>query len=145
MTQINPFIVTFRVTDKDGVISVEFKRYLDQILARIGGVTGGSYSQITDAATITWDLDNKPVAVVVLGGNRTIASPTGQVAGPISFYRLTLVQDATGSRTVTWGSAYKFPSGTPPTLSTAGNAVDELIFDSDGTNMRLIGFAKDIR
>jgi hypothetical protein len=145
MPAINPFISTFRLADENGIITTEFKAYLDQILTRIGGINGGFYSQLSYAATINWDLDQKPVAVVVMTGNPTIANPTNQVAGPLMLYRLTLVQDATGSRTVTWGSAYKFPGGIAPVLSTAANAVDELIFDSDGTNMRLVGFAKDIR
>jgi hypothetical protein len=145
MPAINPFITSFRVVDKNGVISVEFKTYLDQILARVGGITGGTYAQLTDAPTITWDVDQKPVAVVVLAGNRTFANPTNMIAGPLFLYRLTVVQDAVGSRLITWGSAYKFPGGVPPVLSTSANAVDELIFDCDGTNMRLVGFAKDIR
>lgn len=145
MPLINPFITAFKLIDENGTITTEFKFYLDQLLARVGGINGGFYGQIPYAASIGWDLDQQPVSVIVLTGNPTIANPTNQVAGPLMLYRLTLVQDATGSRTVTWGSAYKFPGGVAPVLSTAANAVDELIFDSDGTNMRLVGFAKDIR
>jgi hypothetical protein len=36
------------------------------------------------------------------------------------------VQDATGSRTLAFGSYYDFAGGTAPTLSTAANAVDRL-------------------
>ena len=39
-----------------------------------------------------------------------------------------IVQDGTGSRTAAFESAYKFPGGTAPTLSTAANAVDRLDF-----------------
>jgi hypothetical protein len=51
-----------------------------------------------------------------------IASPpVGQ-----SFY-LTVIQSATGSDTIgTWGTNYKFPGGTHPTLSAGANAVDIL-------------------
>lgn len=145
MARISPFITTFKLADRFGIISTEFKRYLDDILARVGGTSGGFYGQLVDGATIPWDLNQAPVAVVVLGGNRTISNPLNQVAGPLTLYRLTLVQDGTGNRTITWGSDYKFPAGTAPTLSTAANAVDELLFDSDGTNMKLVGFSKDIR
>lgn len=145
MSAISPFISTFRVADENGIISVEFKAFLDQILGRVGGVKGGFYAQLADGPSVLWDVDQAPGAVLVLGGNRSIPSPSGMTAGPLFLYRLTLVQDATGSRTITWGTAFKFPAGSAPVLSTAANAVDELIFDSDGTNMKLIGFAKDIR
>jgi hypothetical protein len=40
-----------------------------------------------------------------------------------------LVQDATGSRTITsWGSQYKFPNGVKPTLSTGANSIDVLSY-----------------
>jgi hypothetical protein len=145
MSAIAPLIQTSRLVTPDGQITPEFKRFIDMLQARAGGINGGSYAQLTDQATILWDLDQAPVAVVVLGGNRNIASPSNQVAGPINLYRLTIVQDSTGNRTVTWGADYKFPGGTPPTLSTAANAVDELLFDSDGSNMKLLAFAQDIR
>jgi len=145
MSAIFPFNTNSRFIDQLGIITTATKRFLDDLLARVGGVNGSFYAQLKDGASVLWDVDNSPVAVLVLGGSRSIPSPTGMVAGPLVLYRLTLVQDATGGRTVTWGSAFKFPGGAPPVLSTAANAVDELIFDCDGTNMKLIGFAKDIR
>lgn len=143
MSYIMPIPSTFKFVDSDGYATKEFKTYLDQILARMGGIAGGTYSQITDAASIVWDLDQSPVAVVVLGGNRLLPNPSNMVAGLI--YRLTIVQDATGNRTITWGSAFKFPSGSAPALSTAGNAVDEIWFSCDGTNMKAIASGKDLR
>ena len=42
---------------------------------------------------------------------------------------MTIVQSASGSDIVqTWGTTWKFASGTKPTLSTASNAVDILPF-----------------
>lgn len=38
-----------------------------------------------------------------------------------------LTQDATGSRTMTWPTSFKWAGGTVPTLSTAANAVDLLV------------------
>ena len=37
-----------------------------------------------------------------------------------------ITQDGTGSRTLAFDAAYKFPGGTAPTLSTAANAIDRL-------------------
>jgi hypothetical protein len=88
---------------------------------------------LTDGASISWDLSQNQVCSVTLAGNRTLAAPTNQVDG--ATYILIVKQDATGSRTLTFNSTYKFPGGTAPTLSTGANDVDIVTFVSDGTNM----------
>lgn len=98
--------------------------------------TGQAYcpqQTLTDAASISWDLDTQPSAVVTLADNRTLAAPTNQKAG--ATYILIVKQDATGSRTLTFDAVYKFAGGTAPTLTTTANAVDILTFVSDGTYM----------
>lgn len=47
---------------------------------------------------------------------------------------LVLVQDSTGSRTVTWPVTVKWVGGTAPTLSTGANAIDIVSFYFDGTD-----------
>lgn len=144
MTSIPPLISTYPLINPDNTPSTEFKRWCDQILERIGGISGGSYQALKiESGNVLWDLDKKPVAIVVLTGNVTIPNPTSMVAGLI--YRLTVVQDSTGSRLITWGSNFKFSGGTPPTLSTAANALDEFMFSCDGTNIKLIAGALDLR
>jgi hypothetical protein len=81
---------------------------------------------LTDGATINWDLSQNQVAKVTLAGNRTIANPTNKVEG--ATYILVIIQDGTGSRTVTWGSDYKFPSSNTPTLTTNANRADVFSF-----------------
>lgn len=88
---------------------------------------------LTDATNISWDLDGAQTAKVTLAGNRTLNSPTNLKAG--GTYILRVIQDATGSRTLGYGSVYKFTSGVAPTLTTDANAVDILSCYSDGTNM----------
>jgi len=88
---------------------------------------------LTDGATISWAANTQQVATVTLGGNRTMAAPTGLVSG--AFYALNVIQDATGSRTLTWNSVFKWTGGTAPTLSTAANAKDFFVWRSDGTNL----------
>ena len=88
---------------------------------------------LSDGANISWDLSTNQVASVTLAGNRTLDNPTNQVDG--ATYILKIAQDPTGSRTLAFGSAYKFPSGTAPTLTTVGSSIDRLFFVSDGTNM----------
>ncbi|MFQ5954020.1 MAG: hypothetical protein ACE5JZ_03040 [Kiloniellales bacterium] len=88
---------------------------------------------LTDAANIAWEAEANQVASVTLAGNRTLDNPTNMKDG--ATYVLIVKQDATGSRTLSYGSAYKWPGGTAPTLSTGANDVDILVFVSDGTNM----------
>jgi len=88
---------------------------------------------LSDGANIAWDLDTDQSSIVTLAGNRTLDNPTNQKAG--GTYALIVKQDATGGRTLAYGTVYKFPGGTAPTLSTAANAIDLLTFISDGTDM----------
>lgn len=80
------------------------------------------------ADTIDWALSNKQKST--LTGNCTFTF--GAPAGPCSLI-LKLVQDATGSRTVTWPAAVHWSGGTAPTLTTTANKVDIISFYYDGT------------
>lgn len=88
---------------------------------------------LTDAASISWNLNSGGAATVTLAGNRTLANPTNMKSG--GSYYLVVKQDATGNRTLSYGAAYKFPDGVKPVLSTPANAVDILTFISDGASM----------
>jgi hypothetical protein len=91
-----------------------------------------SNQTLTDGATINWSMANSRLATVTLGGNRTLSAPTNMLPGSaILFVR----QDATGSRTLTWNSVFKWPGGVAPSLSTAANATDVFSFVLDGTNL----------
>lgn len=92
-----------------------------------------STQTLTDGATISWDASSAQVAVVTLGGNRTMAAPTNLANGAI--YSLGVYQDATGSRTLTWNSVFKWNAGTAPTLSSGANSKNFFMFMSDGTNL----------
>jgi len=61
---------------------------------------------------------------VTLAGNRTLETPSNVVAGQCG--SMFIVQDGTGSRTLSFASTYKFIGGTAPTLSTAAAAVDRI-------------------
>ncbi len=97
---------------------------------------------LTDGATIDWNLSTQQVAKVTLGGNRTLNAPTNQQAG--AFYSLAIIQDGTGSRTLTLNSAYKFTGASAPTLTTTASAKDIIIFKSDGTNLLEVGRSLNI-
>jgi hypothetical protein len=103
-------------------------------------VVGTGYSPaitITDGATLNWDTSLGQVAQVTLGGNRTFAAPTNLVNG--GFYSLLIIQDGTGSRTISWNAVFDFAGGTAPTLSTAAGSKDLITWRSDGTNMLEVG------
>ena len=103
-------------------------------------VVGTGYSPaitLTDGATLNWDTSLGQVAQVTLGGNRTFAAPTNLVNG--GFYSLLIIQDGTGSRTISWNAVFDFTGGTAPTLSTAAGSKDLIAWRSDGTNMLEVG------
>ena len=84
---------------------------------------------LTDAATIAWDLSSNQVAKVTLGGNRTLANPFYAKDGGV--YVLFVTQDATGSRTLAYGSNYRWSNANlAPTLTTTPGRTDILTFVS---------------
>lgn len=96
-----------------------------------GGQAYSATNTLTDATTITPDFDAGNVQTVTLAGNRTLANPSNLKDG--ATYIVIVKQDATGSRTLSYGTAYKWPGGSPPVLTTTASAVDILTFVSDGT------------
>jgi hypothetical protein len=85
----------------------------------------GAIAADADAATITFDLAASDKHKVTLGGNRTLAVSNAQVG---QTFLVVLVQDATGSRTVTWWSGIKWAGGTAPTPTTTPNKTDIFTF-----------------
>ena len=84
---------------------------------------------LTDDATIAWDLSSNQVAKVILGGNRTLGNPTFAKGGGV--YVLFVTQDATGSRTLNYGSNYRWSNANlAPTLTAIPNRTDILTFVS---------------
>lgn len=86
----------------------------------------GAITALTDGATITPDFSAANNFSVTLGGNRTLANPTNLVAGQSGCIWIT--QDATGSRTLAYGSSWDFTGGTAPTLTTTASARDCLVY-----------------
>jgi hypothetical protein len=80
------------------------------------------WAALTDAATIAWDMGLYWNTAVILGGNRTMGVPTNPKAGMT--YVLEVLQDATGSRTLSWPSNYDFGAAGAPVLSTGANKRD---------------------
>ena len=81
------------------------------------------------ALTIDWTLGNKSRATLTGNATFTFTAPAGATN-----LLLVLVQDATGSRTITWPANVKWPSGTPAVLTTTANAIDIVTLYYDGTD-----------
>ena len=81
---------------------------------------------LVDATTITANLAQTNNFVVTLGGNRTLANATNITAGQSGF--IVVRQDGTGSRTLSFGTGWRFPSATAPTLTTTASAVDLIVY-----------------
>lgn len=67
-----------------------------------------------------------------------IANPSNLSGAPGQVGMMKIVQSATGSDIVTWGSVFKFAGGTTPTLSTSANAVDYLSYYVDDATHVLV-------
>jgi len=81
---------------------------------------------LTDAATITWDAQAMPITKVTLADNRILAAPTNSQTG--QFVSLLIIQDGTGSRTLTWNAVFEFPLEAAPTLTTTADLADLFVF-----------------
>lgn len=148
-TSANPSVLKIRNADNDAWVSLlEVNQTSDSLTKVYGLVIGtnvqaynantaltssaqtftaaqrGTVSALTDGATITPDFAVANNFSVTLGGNRTLANPSNLTAGQSG--SIFISQDATGSRTLAYGSQYDFAGGTAPTLSTAANAVDRI-------------------
>jgi hypothetical protein len=92
---------------------------------------------LVDGATIDWDMADEAVAKVTLGGNRTLNAPTNGSTG--QFASLLVIQDGTGSRTLTFNAVYEFKDDSAPTLTTTGGKGDLFTFRYNGSKWLEVG------
>ena len=92
---------------------------------------------LTDESSITWDASTQDVAKVTLAGNRTLGSASSGTTG--QFISLLIIQDGTGSRTLTWNAAYEFAADTAPTLTTTADLGDLFVFRYNGSKWLEVG------
>ena len=87
-----------------------------------------------EAVTLTFGTSIAVNAALGNAFNLTLTASTGTIANPANpvdgqVIRFRIKQDGTGSRTVTWGSAFDFGAGSAPTLSTGASKVDIAAFE----------------
>ena len=96
-----------------------------------------SETTLTDDSSITWNAETQDVAKVTLGGNRTLGAASSATTG--QFISLLVIQDGTGSRTLTWNAAYEFAADTAPTLTTTASKGDLFVFRYNGSKWLEVG------
>jgi|TARA_Y100001937_G_scaffold18503_1_gene25507 hypothetical protein len=94
-------------------------------------------STLTDGSTIDWNAATQDVCKVTLAGNRTLNAPTNPTTG--QFISLLVIQDGTGSRTLTFNAIYEFKDDTAPTLTTTASKGDVFVFRYNGSKWLEMG------
>ena len=104
----------------------------------------GAMGEVTlsDGANISWDMSLGYDFVVTLEGNRTLDNPINVKVGQKG--RLRVVQDGTGTRTLSFGTSYEFEGGIAPSISTTASAEDILYYDCISATRILIHFVGSI-
>lgn len=115
-----------------------------------GGVssfTGAQRGAITTLAiassNVTPDFASNNFFTLTLNGTCTFQAPTNISTGQAGV--IFLVQDATGSRTASFNTFYRFPAQTAPTLTTTANSVDMLTYIVKSSTEILCDVVLDIR
>lgn len=109
----------------------------------ITGAKRGTITTLTDGTTVTPDFNVTNHFQLTLGGNRTLANPTNLTAGQSGAIRI--LQDATGSRTLAYGSNWKFSNGAAPVLTTTANAVDILVYFVESSSRITARLVSDVK
>jgi hypothetical protein len=99
--------------------------------------TGGQRGAITSYSlnadkTLDFEVGNNfslTLTANITINNPTYTTPVGGQSGSIF-----IKQDSTGSRTLSWGSKWKFVGGVAPTLSTAAGSVDRIDYIVEDPN-----------
>ena len=94
------------------------KRY--RLIANGTNATSGA------AATIDWSSFSDYSLILTANCTLTFTSPG--LDGDGQKFTLSVIQDATGSRTITWPASVVWAGGTPPSLTATANYVDEITF-----------------
>src|SRR5688572_16823157 len=107
-----------------------------------------SFMTATDGSTVVFDFDQSKSWDVTLGGNRSAVFAGGQEGDTVQIH---IIQDSTGSRTLSFPSNVSFEAGAAPNLRSTGGTSDLLTFvkkgntwkDASGAGSRLPSRLKD--
>jgi len=102
------------------------------------GPVVGTVTTLTDATSIALDLSQGNNFYIQLtsatGSSRTLENPSNETVGQCgAIYVIQAV--STGSKTMSFGDAYRFKNGTAPTITTSINSVDLLVYNVRSTSV----------
>ena len=130
--QVDAKDVIFQQYDGTEVMRIEDGAYMS-----LAAMAVNPEATLTDGANVAWNVLTSPVAKVTLGGNRNLSAASGGVAG--QFVSLLVIQDGTGSRTLTPNAVYEFTGDVAPTLTTTANKGDLFVFRYNGAKYLEVG------
>lgn len=97
------------------------KKTLAETKTILGFMAAGAY-ELTDGATIAVDWSDGATQYVVIGATGRTVTFANPVEGTV--YRLIVIQDGSGSRTITTWPTIKWAGGSAPTLTTTAGKAD---------------------
>lgn len=95
------------------------------------------------ASSVAFDFSTGYNFSIALTGNLVLANPTNPKVGQSGL--IVLTQDATGGRTTTFGTSWRFAYGTPPTLDTAASRYNILSYSVIASNFILVSAFAGVR
>ena len=98
---------------------------------------GATQTDTSNSGSITLDFDTYQNFVLTATGNVTLANPSTESVGQSGI--IVLIQDGTGSRTLSTGSDFEWPAGSTGTISTAAGSIDIIPYFVDASNSILLG------
>jgi hypothetical protein len=106
--------------------------------ATFSGPVIGTVTTLTDATSIALDLSQGNNFYIQLtsatGSSRTLENPSNETVGQCgAIYVIQAV--STGSKTMSFGDAYRFKNGIAPTITTSINSVDLLVYNVRGVSI----------
>ena len=109
----------------------------ENLKTQFGGGAVGKTSTANATGSTTLDFDANQNFVLTATGNITLANPSTETVGQTGF--IAIIQDGTGSRTLTLGTDYESPAGGGITLTTTANATDVLPYVVIAANRVALG------
>ena len=100
-------------------------------------VQGTTLTDTTNTGNVTLDFDTYQNFVLTLTGNVTLVNPSTEAVGQVG--SIVLIQDGTGSRTLSLGTDYESVGGSGITLSTAASATDMIPYVVAASDRILLG------
>ena len=115
----------------------EVFRVEDGAYASFAAAAVNPEATLSDGSDVAWNVLTSPVAKVTLGGNRNLSAGSGGITG--QFVSILVIQDGTGSRTLTFNAVYEFTGDEAPTLTTTTSKGDLFVFRYNGTKFLEVG------